>query len=76
MTSSTSQKRRSVPTGLLGKLRSWLGDDLPALFKRPDPEALEELETRLLLADVGVEVPAATFGSPTDAVRDLLRSRR
>src|SRR5215208_1705034 len=55
---------RDEPRGFLGRLRarlnrgdSWLTRDLGELFKgrRIDAEALDELETRLLMADVGVE---------------------
>src|SRR5918994_3654847 len=55
---------RDEPRGFLGRLRarlnggdSWLTRDLGELFKgrRIDAETLDELETRLLMADVGVE---------------------
>jgi fused signal recognition particle receptor len=52
-----------APRGFFAKLKSrlnrgttWLKGDLLGLARRPlDEEALEELETRLLLADVGVD---------------------
>jgi len=55
---------RAEPQGFLGRLRaklnrgdSWLTRDLGEMFKgrRIDDEALDELETRLLMADVGVD---------------------
>lgn len=60
MTPSASPKRA---LGLLDRLKStvnrgkaWLGSDLRALFRTSrNEDALEELETRLLLADVGVD---------------------
>jgi len=59
---TSSQSSQPGASGLLDKLRStvnrgkaWLGSDLRSLFRDSrDEEALEELETRLLLADVGV----------------------
>lgn len=61
MTSSASPQPSA--SGLLGKLKStinrgkaWLGSDLRTLFRDSgNEEAFEELETRLLLADVGVD---------------------
>ena len=58
MTSSSAHES----SGVLNKLKSvvsrgrdWLGSDLRVLFSAsPNEEAFEELETRLLLADVGV----------------------
>ena len=58
MTSSSAHES----SGVLNKLKSvvsrgrvWLGSDLRVLFSAsPSEEAFEELETRLLLADVGV----------------------
>jgi len=53
--------------GFLARLRarvnrgaSWLGDLLPG--RRIDDELLDELETRLLAADVGVEATSAILG--------------
>src|SRR3546814_11376204 len=53
--------------GMLGKLRtrlnkgdSWLTRDLSTLFSadKLTPDALEEIETRLLLADAGIDATA------------------
>ncbi|MDX1606022.1 MAG: signal recognition particle receptor subunit alpha, partial [Candidatus Competibacterales bacterium] len=49
--------------GLLGGL-----SDLLLGKKRIDDEVLEELETRLLLADVGVEATTAIIGNLTEQV--------
>jgi len=60
----TSEEQQAERPGFFGRLRSrlnrgdsWLTRDLGELFKgrRIDAEALDELETRLLTADVGVE---------------------
>ncbi len=58
---------KSAEGGFLARLRarvnrgtSWLGDLVPG--RRIDDELLEELETRLLAADVGVEVTGAILG--------------
>lgn len=61
MTSPPSSQPKAF--GLLNKLKSvvnrgsaWLGSDLRELFTgAPNEEAFEELETRLLLADVGID---------------------
>jgi fused signal recognition particle receptor len=59
-TSSNEQPKQSFIKRLRAKLnppKSWLSYDLAGLFRgrEIDAEALEELETRLLTADVGVE---------------------
>jgi fused signal recognition particle receptor len=60
----TGDEQQAEQPGFFGRLRarlnrgdSWLTRDLGELFegKRIDAEALDELETRLLTADVGVE---------------------
>lgn len=72
------RRRRETPSGDtesrlragLRKTRAILTADIGDLFtgrKRIDEEVLEELETRLLTADVGIET--------TDAVLDALRKR-
>jgi len=75
MTSRSSKQQAEPAPGLRQKLattlnrgKAWLGIDLGALFRRSwDEAALEELETRLILADVGVE-------ATTWLVDELVRS--
>ncbi len=71
-TSSAKPKDESAEPGFLARLRarvnrgaSWLGDLVPG--GRIDEALLEDLETRLLTADVGVEA--------TQAILDGLRGR-
>ena len=75
MTSSSSKQQAQPASGLRHKLaaalnrgKAWLGIDLGALFRGSwDEAALEELETRLILADAGVE-------ATTWLVNELTRS--
>nr|WP_290649367.1 signal recognition particle-docking protein FtsY [Aquisalimonas sp.] len=56
----------------LGKTRAGLTEGLANAFlgrKSVDDELLEELETRLLMADVGVEATTRIIGSMTERVR-------
>ncbi len=65
-------------TGLLARLKQGLGKtsqllntdirELVPLGRRVDDELLEELETRLLVADVGVEATTAIIGDLTQRV--------
>jgi fused signal recognition particle receptor len=66
--------KEAGPSGFLARLRakvnkgtSWLGDLLPG--RKIDDELLEELETRLLTADVGVDATGAILGELHRKVR-------
>ncbi len=71
----TSDDKRRPRTGFFDKLktrlnrgRSWLTEDLLGLSRTFDESTLEELETRLLTADVGVEA--------TEWILERMRKRR
>ncbi len=67
-----SPARSPATQSLIGRALARTGAGISALFlgrKAIDAELLEELETRLLLADVGVETSSEIIAALTDRVR-------